>query len=72
MKLQKMAAMVRQAEELVSQKVKFVEGFPLAELFEENVSELLKEADILVVSQVSHACPANIICLPYVRTIEAG
>ncbi len=52
MKLQKMAGMVRQAEELVSQKVIFVEGFPLAKLFDNNASELLKEADILVASQV--------------------
>ncbi len=54
MKLQKMAAMVRQTEKLVSQKIKFVESYPLTNLFDENVAELLKQADILVASQVSY------------------
>ena len=53
MKLQKMAGLVRQADELVKQKVHFVETFPLADLFERNASELLKEADDLVAGQVS-------------------
>ncbi len=63
MKLQKMAGMVRQAEELVSQKVIFVEGFPLAKLFDNNASELLKEADILVASQVKKCCLLPVLCL---------
>ena len=51
-KLQKMAGLVDQVEELVKQKVQFVESFPVDDLLNEDAAELLKEADLLVASQV--------------------
>ncbi len=71
MKLQKMSGMVRQAEELVSQKVIFVEGFPLAKLFDNNAAELLKEADILVASQVIMLILVCLSCYLYLPTWRA-
>ena len=52
MKLQKMEGLVEQVEELVKQKIQFVENFPLDDLLNEDATELLKEADLLVASQV--------------------
>ena len=51
-KLQHMAELVKEAEDIIQREVNFIQTYPVKRILQEDAKELLKEADELVALQV--------------------